>query len=156
VHKRLQKGVLTGLLYRFAPRDILHSWAEVFVGDRWVGLEGVILDRAYLTGVRAWFPGRTGPFLGYGVGTDDLAHPPIDWVGADTAIQATGISADRGVHDDPDSYYREHGPQLQGVRGWLFRHRARPAMNARVRAIRRSALLDDDLTCAVPMTGSAS
>jgi transglutaminase-like putative cysteine protease len=156
VHKRLQKGVVTGLLYRFAPRDILHSWAEVSIGDRWVRLEGVILDKAYLAGVRAWFPGRRGPFLGYAVGTDDFADPPVDWVGTDTAIQATGVSSDHGVHDDPDSYYREHGPQLKGVRGWLFRHRARPAMNGRVAAIRRSALLDDDMSCAVPTTGTAS
>ena len=39
IHKRLQKGVVQGLLYRIAPENILHSWAEVnppgFGGGSW-------------------------------------------------------------------------------------------------------------------------
>ena len=56
VHKRLQRGVVQGLPYRLAPADIIHSWAEVWHHDRWVGLEGVILDAAYLDGIAAQSP----------------------------------------------------------------------------------------------------
>jgi hypothetical protein len=65
----------------------------------------VILGARYLDGVRMKFPQRRGSFLGYGVGTDNLAQPPIEWTGADTTIQATGINRDYGVLDDPDSFY---------------------------------------------------
>jgi len=138
IHKRLQQGVVRGLLYRIAPQNIIHSWAEVWFECRWVGLEGVILDASYLDGVRAKFPQIRGSFLGYGVGTDNLAQPPIEWTGTDTAIQATGVNRDYGVFDDPDSFYRVHGTNFGGLRAWLFVHWIRPLMNrnvARVRAL---------------------
>ncbi|MDP3713738.1 MAG: transglutaminase family protein [Mycobacteriales bacterium] len=144
IHKRLQKGVVTGLMYRLAPRDIIHSWAEVQVDGRWVGLEGVILDDRYLDGVRASNPTAAGEFLGYAVGTDNLASPPVEWTGADTYIQATGINNDFGAYDDPDAFYAEHGTNLRGLRGWVFRHRVRPAMNRKVAAVRACALTAAD------------
>ncbi len=140
IDKRLQHGVMVGPFYRFAPRSIIHSWAEVRVGDRWAGLEGVILDEAYLAGLRSKTGRDHGPFLGYGVGTEDLADPPIDWHGTDTAIQATGVNQDFGVFDDPDIFYREHGVNARGVKGLLYRTIMRTTMNARVRGIRSAGV----------------
>ena len=139
IDKRLQHGVMVAPLYWFAPRNVLHSWAEVYAGDRWVGLEGVILDREYLTGLRARTGQHGGPFLGYGVGTEDLANPPVDWAGTDTRIQATGVNQDFGVFDDPDTFYREHGVNVRGVKGWLYRNVMRKSMNSRVRRVRAAA-----------------
>ncbi len=136
IDKKLQYGVMVRPLYWFAPASIIHSWAEVFVGGRWVGLEGVILDEAYLAGVRARTGRREGPFLGYGVGTDNLADPPVTWRGTDTLIQATGIDQDFGVCDDPDSFYRVHGVNARGLKGWLYSTVMRKAMNRRVARIR--------------------
>lgn len=136
IDKRLQQGVMTGLLYRLAPTSILHSWAEVFVAGHWVGLEGVILDDTYLDGLRTSIKQDGGPFLGYGVGTDDLANPPIHWAGTDTRIQATGVNKDFGVFDDPDTFYRAHGVNARGFKGWLYRHLMRTAMNTKVASIR--------------------
>ncbi len=136
IHKSLQKGVVTGLFYELAPDDILHSWAEVRFEDRWVGLEGVICDAGYLDGLRSSVAAE-GPFLGYGVGTEDLASPPVAWRGTDTAIQQTGVNRDFGVTDDPDAFYREHGVNLTGIRGLLFRTVIRHAMNRKVASIRR-------------------
>jgi len=116
IHKRLQRGVVNGLFYRVAPAGIVHSWAEVYFDGRWVALEGVILDQPYLAGLRARFPEQQTGFLGYGAGTDNLADPPIQWCGTDTAIQATGINHDHGSFDDPDSFYRRHGTNLSGLR----------------------------------------
>lgn len=136
IHRRLQHGVMIAPMYWLAPRNIIHSWAEVRVDDRWVGLEGVILDAAYLDGLRSRTGRRQGPFLGYGVGTMDLANPPVDWNGTDTFIQATGINRDFGVFDDPDDFYRAHGVNARGVKGWLYRTVMRNAMNNRVKGIR--------------------
>lgn len=139
IDKRLQHGVMVAPLYWFAPRNILHSWAEVYAGDRWVGLEGVILDSEYLTGLRARTGQRGGPFLGYGVGTEDLANPSVDWAGTDTRIQATGVNRDLGVFDDPDTFYREHGVNVRGVKGLLYRNVMRKSMNSRVRRVRAAS-----------------
>lgn len=139
IDKRLQHGVMVAPLYWFAPRSIIHSWAEVWAGGRWVGLEGVILDGEYLDGLRARIGQDRGPLLGYGVGTEDLADPPVEWAGSDTRIQATGIDQDFGVFDDPDAFYLSHGVNARGVKGWLYSHLMRPAMNRRVSAIRSAS-----------------
>jgi len=116
----------------------------VFVDGRWVGLEGVILDDAYLAGIRRTVQHRGGPFLGYGVGTDDLANPPVRWGGTDTCIQATGVNQDFGIFDDPDTFYPEYGVNARGIKGWLYRHLMRGAMNKKVMSIRaRSAAAEN-------------
>ncbi|MCB0930545.1 MAG: transglutaminase family protein [Mycobacterium sp.] len=137
IDKRLQHGVMVGPLYMCAPRSIIHSWAEVLVDGRWVGLEGVILDDGYLAGLRAHSGRYAGPFLGYGVGTEDLAEPPVEWRGTDTRIQATGVDQDFGVFDDPDTFYRVHGVNARGVKAWLYANVMRKAMNSRVKSVRK-------------------
>lgn len=139
IQKELQKGVVNGMFYRLAPSEIVHTWAEVQVDGKWTSLEGVILDGPYLDGLRRRFPDEDGPFLGYGVGTDNLADPPIDWQGDDTAIQATGLARDHGVFPDPDGFYSSVGANLPGPRGWLFRHVVRHRMNRNVAGIRSRA-----------------
>ena len=138
IHKRLQKGVVDGFFYRLAPADIIHSWAEIQYEGRWIGLEGVILDDAYLRGLRNTVASHGGQFLGYGVGTEDIDDPPIEWCGTDTAIQATGVNQDFGVFQDPDSFYRQQGANLSGLKGLLFRVVIRHLMNRKVRSIRNS------------------
>lgn len=141
IHKSLQKGVVNGLFYWLAPDEIVHSWVEVEHDGQWVRLEGVIIDGIYLDGLRATFPDQPGDFLGYGVGTTTLADPPIDWNGADTEIQMTGVSADHGVFDTPDQFYAEVGTNLSGVRAVLYRNIVRRVMNHNARKVRsRSAL----------------
>ncbi|WP_433604490.1 transglutaminase-like domain-containing protein [Prescottella agglutinans] len=139
IDKRLQKGVVEGVLYRLAPPSILHSWAEVRFDDRWVDLEGVILDADYLKGLRNSVASG-GPLLGYGAGTDDIGDPPVAWTGADTAIQKTGVNGDLGTYDDPDTFYARHGTNLTGVRSFLFRRLLRHVMNRKVASIRRCAI----------------
>jgi len=138
IHKRLQKGVVNGLFYALAPANIIHSWTEVWSGGRWVALEGVILDTSYLTGLRAFLPRGQGEgaFLGFGVGTENLAAPPIHWRGSDTFIQKTGVNQDFGVFEHPDAFYAVHGTNLTGVKDWLYRHWIRHVMNANVTKIR--------------------
>jgi transglutaminase-like putative cysteine protease len=136
VHKRLQKGVVPALTYLLAPAEILHSWVEVRHEGRWIALEGVILDAAYLDGVRGANPRTTGAFLGYGVGTTRLGDPGVAWTGDHTFVQATGLARDLGTFADPDAFYRAHGTNLGRALGWLFRRFVRHAMNRKVARIR--------------------
>jgi transglutaminase-like putative cysteine protease len=157
IHKALQKGAVTGWAYALAPRDILHSWVEVWHDGRWMALEGFILDRRYLRALQQRFAEHRGPFLGYGVGTPDLADPPVDWRGSDTYIQRDGINQDFGVFDDPDAFYARHGANLSGPRRWVFERIVRHQMNRRVERIRQSAPLRCDLPGpAKPVDGCAS
>lgn len=141
IHKRLQKGVVNGIFYALAPRDIIHSWAEVWFDGQWRALEGVVLDRPYLDGLRASLPEGTTALVGFGVGIDDIGNPPIEWTGADTFIQIKGVNRDLGLFDDPDAFYERHGPNLAGLRRLLFELVIRHVMNRKVAQFRRRCML---------------
>ena len=59
IDKKLQKGAMTGIVYRNAPQEILHSWVEILLDRRWYELEGFILDKGYLKACRR--PIRNAP-----------------------------------------------------------------------------------------------
>ncbi len=137
IDKKLQKGVISGPAYNLAPRNIIHSWVEVWFEDKWLNLEGFILDRPYLKSVQTRFSSVEGAFCGFAVATQSLKNPPIEWKGADTYIQKEGINHDYGVFDDPDAFYEKHGANLSGIKRFLFRHVVRKWMNNNVSRIRR-------------------
>ena len=137
IHKALQRGVVPELVYRIAPDDILHSWVEVLHDERWINLEGFILDQSFLSALQTRFASQTNSLCGYGAGTDCLSAPPVTWTGEDTYIQKTGINADLGVFDDPDAFYTSHRQPFGWLRGNLYRFLIRHRMNARVKRIRK-------------------
>jgi hypothetical protein len=138
IDKALQKGAVTGLAYRLAPRSIVHSWVEVDLDGRWLNLEGFILDTAYLGRLQQRFAGARA-FCGYGAATPDLMNPGVDWCGRDTYIQKDGINHDFGVYDSPDAFFARHGSNLSGFKRWLFQRVVRHRMNRNVRRIREAS-----------------
>lgn len=138
IRKALQRGVVPELVYGIAPNNIVHTWVEVFYDDRWVNLEGFILDEAYLAQMQKAFSANTG-LLGFGIGTENLAAPPVRWEGQDTKIQSTGINNDYGVFDSPDAFYSRYQQDFSYLKEKLFRFVVRHWMNARVARFRRGA-----------------
>ena len=136
IDKQLQKGAITGLPYLLAPKSIIHSWVEIYYQDKWLNLEGFILDKKYLNKLQCTFSGVTGSFCGYGVATSDFRNPQIDWNGADTYIQKEGINHDFGIFDDPDAFYKALGSNLSGIKAILYKHVVRKLMNLNVTRIR--------------------
>lgn len=136
IDKKLQKGAISGLTYNLAPRNIIHSWVEIWFGEKWVSLEGFILDRPYLESVQRKFSSIKGAFCGFAIATSDFRNPPIDWKGVDTYIQKEGINHDFGVFDDPDAFYERHEANLSGIKNFLFQHVLRKWINRNVSKIR--------------------
>ncbi|PRY73999.1 transglutaminase superfamily protein [Yoonia maritima] len=102
IGKRLQRGVIPEAIYPLVPQSIIHSWVEVLYEDQWLNLEGFILDP-----LQRSFPDRSS-LCAFGVGTETLQAPSVDWRGESTYIQQTGINHDCGVFDDPDTFYTTH------------------------------------------------
>ncbi|MBT8411433.1 MAG: transglutaminase family protein [Octadecabacter sp.] len=135
IHKALQRGVVPEVVYPIAPDEILHSWVEVLFGEKWIELEGFILDNAFLGSLQQAFD-TSESLCAYGAGTDCLSAPPIEWAGGSTYIQKTGIARDFGTFDTPDLFYRENRQAFGPLREAIYRGIVRHWMNARVRAIR--------------------
>ncbi len=143
IYNDLQRGAIPNYLFAIAPERIIHSWVEVSLNDKWINLEGYIIDRPYLEKVQARYSEQSTQFSGYGIATKCLSNPAIDWRGEDTYIQKEGIADDFGVYVQPDNFYREHGSNLSGIKKWLFRYLLRHLMNKNVNRIRSKGLSKD-------------
>lgn len=136
IDKKLQKGAMTGFVYKNAPNNIFHSWVEVFHDGTWFELEAFILDREYLTKLQKINADCTGAFCGYGVAVKDFQDQIIDWHRNNTYIQSEGINQDFGVYDSPDELLRDHHQEMSAIKSFLFRHLGRHLMNRNVKQIR--------------------
>lgn len=137
IDKALQKGAITGIWYRLSPKNILHSWVEVWVNEQWYFLEGVILDKPYLTKLQEQNSDCKTTFCGFGVYTDNFENPPIEWNLNNTFIQDKGINRDFGVFDTPDPFYAKHQQELNAFKKFIFQHIVRHIMNNNVERIRK-------------------
>lgn len=136
IDKALQKGAISGIWYMLSPKNILHSWVEIYVNDNWYFLEGVILDKDYLTRIQAINKDCKTTFCGFGVYTDNFENPPIEWNLNNTYIQDKGINQDFGLFDTPDEFYSKHQQKLGAFKKYIFRNIVRHKMNRNVERIR--------------------
>ncbi len=136
IDKRLQKGAMTGLVYILAPKNVFHSWVEVYLDGVWYELEAFILDKPYLEKLQAANLDCAGAFCGYGVAVRDLHHPVIDFDRNNTYIQSEGINQDFGIYDSPDELSKEHGQEMSQFKAFVYRNFGRHLMNSNVRKIR--------------------
>lgn len=136
IDKKLQKGAMTGFVYKNAPQNIFHSWVEVLLEDTWYELEGFILDSMYLKKLQAKNSSCSGAFYGYGVAVKDFQHPIIEFNKNNTYIQSEGITNDFGIYDSPDELLKEHHQELSLLNVFLYRYFGRHLMNHNVHKIR--------------------
>lgn len=136
IDKALQKGAITGIWYKLSPQNILHSWVEVWVNEQWYFLEGVILDKSYLTKLQEQNSDCKTTFCGFGVYTDNFESPPIEWNLNNTFIQDKGINQDFGVFVTPDDFYQKHQQKLNAFKRFVFQNMVRHIMNKDVENIR--------------------
>lgn len=136
IDKELQRGAMTGFLYKNAPQNILHSWAEVYLDGIWYELEAFILDKTYLSQLQRLHPACSGAFCGYGVAVKDFRNPVIDFERNHTYIQSEGITQDFGIFDCPDDLLKQHHQELTPLKAFLYRNFGRHVMNHNIRKIR--------------------
>lgn len=136
IHKKLQKGAQTGLVFLLSPKEIVHSWAEVYCNGQWWDTEGIILDCYYLSAVQTRFADCAAGFCGYGVAVDDLSAPTVDWNLNNTYIQRNGIVQDFGVFDSPDEFFSAHPQKMSPVKRLMYEALGRKLMNRNVSKLR--------------------
>jgi hypothetical protein len=137
IDKKLQRGAMTGFVYKNAPDNVFHSWVEVRFEEKWYELEAFIIDKQYLDNLKSINKECTGAFCGYGVAVVDFRNPVIDFNRNNTYIQSEGINQDFGVYDSPDEMLKEHHQELSGIKKFAYRHFGRHMMNLNVKKIRR-------------------
>lgn len=138
IDKQLQKGAMSGFVYKNAPQNILHSWVEVYFEHQWYELEAFILDQKYLSKLQKQFADCTGSFCGYGVAVKDFQHPIIDFDRNNTYIQSERITQDFGVFDSPDELLKNHRQEASVIKIFAYRYLGRHLMNHNVKKVRKA------------------
>ena len=138
IDKVLQKGAMTGIVYKNAPQNIFHSWDEVYFENKWFELEAFILDKKYLQKLQEKNSTCSGAFCGYGVAVKDFRNPVIDFNRNNTYIQSEGINQDFGVYDSPDELLKEHHQEMSLIKNFVYKNFGRHLMNRNVKKIRNS------------------
>ncbi len=146
IYNELQMGAIPDYLFILAPKRIIHSWVEVYQNDRWINLEGYIIDQPFLKQVQSSFAEQCEQFSGFGIATKCLAAPDVDWKGEDTYIQSEGIADDFGIYTQPDDFYTIHGSNLSGIKKILFRYLFRHLINLNVNRIRSEGISRNEQT----------
>jgi ubiquinone/menaquinone biosynthesis C-methylase UbiE len=136
IRKELQEGAMTGFVYKQAPKNIFHSWVEVYLEGKWYELEAFIIDKDYLGKLQQKNSSCTGAFCKFGVGVEDFKNPVIDFNRNNTYIQSTGINQDFGIYDSPDALLKDHHQEMGPIKKLAFRYYGRHMMNRNVRKIR--------------------
>ena len=140
VSKTFQKGATSGIISILAPATVVHTWVEVLYNDKWIALEGVITDEAYLKAVREKYSDINGPFARYAISVPELKNLDLNWNGRDTFVQNESVVKDYGVFDDPDSFFENHPQTWSKPKNFAYVHFGRKVMNRNVAKIRGKQL----------------
>ncbi|EFV15255.1 transglutaminase family protein [Faecalibacillus sp. MSK20_93] len=138
VSKDFQKGALPQIIYLLAPKYILHTWVEVFFNDKWIALEGVIIDKDYLYTVQQKYTEYKGIFKKFAIATKDLETVNIAWRGNDVFIQKEAVVDDYGIFSSPDILFSKHTQNMSKIKLYLYSHIGTKMMTKRVFKIRNS------------------
>ncbi len=136
VEKSLKRGAIQKFWFPLVPRDIVHAWVEVKYNQKWYALEGVIIDKEYLNKVQKEYKG-TKEFCSFGISTDDLNKPQIEWNESDTFIQQKSINNDYGLFDNPDEFYSQYRQNMNFIKNFFFKYIIRKSINRNINKIRK-------------------
>ena len=137
VSKNFQRGATSGIVSKLAPERVVHTWVEVLYKDKWIALEGVITDEAYVRGVKKKFPNHRGIFKGYAISVPSLDTLDLEWKGEDLFVQNTSVVEDYGVFENPDDFFKEHKQKLSKLKELAYIYYGRKVMNKNVASVRR-------------------
>lgn len=136
VTKVFQRSLMPKIMAKLAPPLIVHTWAEVYYNGEWLSLEGVITDKAFISGLHKLFPEHKGKFFDYAVAVKDFNNLQIEWKGENTTVQQQAVVKDLGVFNTPDDFYAEYKQEYRGLKKFLYENIGRKIMTRKVAKIR--------------------
>lgn len=137
VTKVFQRGLMPKIMANLAPSLIVHTWVEVYYNNEWLSLDGVITDKAYISGLQELYPEHKGKFFDYAVAVEDFNNLQINWNGKSTTVQQLAVVEDLGIFDTPDEFYSQYKQTYRGLKKFMYENIGRKIMTRKVTKIRR-------------------
>ncbi|GGH14374.1 transglutaminase domain-containing protein [Paenibacillus segetis] len=136
IDKTMQKGALTGVTYRLAPKKIIHAYTEVFYNQEWLALEGVIVDDQLLSQTKSHLSDQGDKLLGYGVSVKKSDGFNTCFYGKSTYIQFASVIDHLGTYNSPDELFQQYSNNRLKFKMWIFNTFMRRRINTNLQKIR--------------------
>ncbi|MBI9095426.1 MAG: transglutaminase domain-containing protein [Sphaerochaeta sp.] len=136
IRKIIFRGLLPNFNYMLVIKHPYHALLEVLYNDKWLEMEGHIVDRPYLQKLQEKFPNYMGSFYGYGMAVLNFRSPENRWNGSATYVQHKAIEEDRGIFDTPDAFFSHYPDAEAYTQSFRYRAFTRGQLNRSIKAVR--------------------
>jgi len=138
VNRVIFRGLLRGICYKMVKKQQYHACVEILFNNKWLDLEGHIIDRAYLLKLQQSFPDYMGSFYGYGIAVLNFKNPENRWKESHTYIQNKAIEQDIGTFDTPDIFFSEFPDAETYTKTFWYKAVIRGRLNNSIMAMREA------------------
>lgn len=132
------RGLLHGVCYKMVKRQQYHACVEILFNNKWLDIEGHIIDKAYLLKLQQKFPDYMGSFFGYGIAVLNFKNPENRWGESHTYVQNKAIEKDIGIFDTPDVFFSKFPDAETYTHTFLYKTIIRGRLNNSIMALRMS------------------
>lgn len=130
------RGLLPGFRYKLARRHPYCAMVEILYKDKWVAVEGHIIDKPYIQNVQHKYPLHKRSFYGYGIATLDFYNLDKEWDVSSVIMQSRVIKRDLGPFNTPDTFFSQV-PQAEGyAQSLIYKAFTRPRLNRSIQKMR--------------------
>ena len=136
--KVIFRGLLPGLSYKMAIKPLYHAWVEVQYNNKWLAMEGHIVDRPYIAKLQTKFPDYMGSFYGYGIAVLNFRNPNNRWSETNTYVQNLAIEEELGVFNTPDTFFSQYPAADAYTQSLRYKTLIRRHLNKSIMAVRSS------------------
>ena len=110
IKKEIQRGLITGILYRVIPNQLSHDWLEVKIDNKWIKIDSYIIDKEFYEAGKKKLQEK-GWDTGYSI-AGSKGEPSIELdFDNEQFVQMDAVTDDHGVYDEPFDYYS--GPKYK-------------------------------------------
>ncbi len=138
IRKVIFRGLLPKLSYKLVPKHPHHAWIEILYNNRWLAMEGHIVDKPYLLKLQAKFPDYMGSFYGYGIAVLNFRNPDNRWNEDNTYVQNQAIEEDLGIFDTPDAFFAQYPESAAYTQSLRYQAVIRRRLNRSIMAVRNN------------------
>lgn len=138
IRKVIFRGLLPSLSYKLVIKHPHHAWVEVQYNNKWLAMEGHIVDRPYIAKLQAKFPDYMGSFYGYGIAVLNFRNPDNKWSETNTYVQNQATEEDLGIFDTPDAFFSQYPAADEYTQSMRYRAIIRGQLNRSIMAVRKS------------------
>lgn len=116
VKKEIYSDLIRPMRFNSLPKLLISSWIEVFLDEKWIIIDGLAFDTAYLDGVKEKAASvEAKEFIGYGLAVFDGQSINDEWTGEHLFFQRAAVTRDLGVIDNFEWFFSEYKKAFQAL-----------------------------------------